>query len=124
MLYNSFLLIVDLESESNESDVDQLPEQSEIESSPGSSTGCIISSGCESSISSCPNDIAKHKDQQPVQPVSVKFKATIFSGRKRSFNPDWYRRYRWIEYSIHRNAAIALHVGFLVPVIIEQRLHL
>ena len=43
----------------------------------------------------------------PVQPCrsSVKFPVTIVGSKRRSFNPDWFKTYSWLEYSVERDAA-------------------
>ncbi len=52
------------------------------------------------------DDIALSKSSPPCQPViSGKFPTTYFSGKGRSFNPDWYKLYPWLEYSITKDAA-------------------
>lgn len=51
-----------------------------------------------------PDDIAVSPQQQPVQPVNIQFPATSFSGKQRSFNPAWFRSYKWLEYSVKLNA--------------------
>ena len=40
----------------------------------------------------------------PVQPVNIKYPATLISGKARSFNPAWYKVYPWLDYSIQRDA--------------------
>ncbi len=51
--------------------------------------------------SSCPpDDIALSPSVHPVQPVNVTYPVTLFSGKARSFNPTWFRAFRWLEYSV------------------------
>ncbi|KAK6188646.1 hypothetical protein SNE40_004785 [Patella caerulea] len=52
-------------------------------------------------ISSAPNDLAASLN--PVQPKSVPGGFPVTDGRR--FNPSWYVRYPWLEYSIERHAA-------------------
>ena len=49
-----------------------------------------------------PDDIASMPAFPPVQPVNIKYPATLISGKARSFNPAWYKVYPWLEYSIQR----------------------
>ena len=51
------------------------------------------------------DDIAGSVSCSPVQPVRSTFPVTYFSGKARSFNPDWFRQYEWLEYSTHKDAA-------------------
>ena len=50
-----------------------------------------------------PSDLAS-LGAPPSRPV-VDFPPTVFSGKKRSFNPKWYEEFEWLEYSISRDAA-------------------
>ena len=54
--------------------------------------------------SEAPDDIAATPAYPPVRPVNVKFPATLFSGKPRSFSPGWYHSYPWLEYSVSRDA--------------------
>ena len=51
-----------------------------------------------------PTDIAAGPDQTPVQP-KINFPTTLKGNKHRSFNSDWYKQYRWLEYSRGRDAA-------------------
>ena len=51
-----------------------------------------------------PDDIAATPAYPPVRPVNIKFPATLFSGKPRSFSPGWYHSYPWLEYSVSRDA--------------------
>ena len=51
-----------------------------------------------------PTDIAAGPDQTPMQP-NIKFPATLKGNKHRSFRSEWYKRYRWLEYSRERDAA-------------------
>ena len=49
-------------------------------------------------------DIALYLSDIPKQP-RIKFPTTKFGEKLRSFNPDWYKTYSWLEYSVNREAA-------------------
>ncbi|KAI6658767.1 Zinc finger MYM-type protein 1-like [Oopsacas minuta] len=49
-------------------------------------------------------DIALYLSHIPKQP-RIKFPTTKFGEKLRSFNPDWYKTYSWLEYSVNRDAA-------------------
>ena len=49
-------------------------------------------------------DIAQGVQPSPVQPL-IKFPNTVIGSKSRSFNSEWYRKYKWLEYSIQNNAA-------------------
>lgn len=51
-----------------------------------------------------PTDIAAGPGEAPVQP-KVKFPTTLQGNKHRSFNSEWYKQYRCLEYSRERNAA-------------------
>lgn len=50
------------------------------------------------------DDIAPTTSSTPCQPI-IKFPITNFSGKGRSFNPEWYKQYSWLEYSVIKDAA-------------------
>ena len=54
-----------------------------------------------------PSDISSSPSDKPTQPnrLTTKFPSTIMGNKKRSFNPDWFRTYSWLEYSAERDAA-------------------
>lgn len=59
----------------------------------------------EPTPTSAPNDIPTDiADEPPVQP-KIKFPTTLKGNRHRSFNCEWYKQYRWLEYSRARDAA-------------------
>ena len=62
----------------------------------------IVQSACPKI--KAPDDIASTPAFPPVQPVNIKFPATVISGKSRSFNPAWYNAYPWLEYSIQKDA--------------------
>ena len=73
-----------------------------------------------------PNDIAVTSKSSPVQPTGVRFPDTSFSGKKRSFNPLWYQKHKWIEYSIKNDAIFCFPCRFFVQVQIfkhDQKRH-
>ena len=51
------------------------------------------------------DDIATSTSSPPCQPVGITFPVTYFSGKARSFNPDWFKLYPWLEYSVSKDAA-------------------
>ena len=52
-----------------------------------------------------PSDLALTSNEAPTQP-KIHFPTRSFgAGRVRSFNPQWYRIYPWLEYSVERDAA-------------------
>ena len=57
-------------------------------------------------------DIALGPTESPVQP-SIRFPQRHYgSGRPRSFNPSWYTKYTWLEYSIKHDAAFCYACRF------------
>ena len=54
-----------------------------------------------------PSDIASGPHKKPVQPsrLTGRFPSTLVGTKKRSFNPDWFKTYNWLEYSVERDAA-------------------
>ena len=51
------------------------------------------------------DDIASRLQCPPCQPVDIQFPITYFSGKARSFNPEWFQQYSWLEYSVKKDAA-------------------
>ncbi len=51
-----------------------------------------------------PSDISLTPDSHPVQPINISYLVTTIAGKKRSFNPEWYKKYTWLECSVERNA--------------------
>ena len=49
-------------------------------------------------------DIASNSQENPAQPVNVTFPTTSIGNRGRSFNPRWYEKYQWLEYSVSKDA--------------------
>ena len=66
------------------------------------STAPIISSAKSDGVPV--SDIASSISQLPVQRY-IKFPVTIVSGKRHSFNSNWYKKYPWIEYSVKKDAA-------------------
>jgi len=45
----------------------------------------------------------------PIQPRNHKLPQKLIGGRLRRFNPSWFANYgSWLEYSIHKDAALCL----------------
>ena len=78
--------------------------QSTDVSSGNLTTSSDSSQHMTSAEQSVPTDIATVVDQPPVQP-RLRFPITVVGMKKRSFNLDWYRLYRWLEYLCERDAA-------------------
>lgn len=55
-------------------------------------------------VSEVPSDVAASPNEQPCQPRQAHFPATLIGSKQRAFNPDWYKTYNWLEYSIERDA--------------------
>ena len=51
------------------------------------------------------NDIALTTSSSPCQPVNITFPVKYFSGKAHSFNPEWFKLYPWLEYSVSNDAA-------------------
>ena len=59
---------------------------------------------CSYSVPSQPSDIAQISAFPPVRPVNIKFPTTPFGNTSRTFNPIWYDRFDWLEYSVKCDA--------------------
>lgn len=57
------------------------------------------------------SDIASTSSSIPCQP-HINFPVTISSGKGRSFNPDWYNKFKWLEYSVSKDAAFCFPCRF------------
>ena len=68
--------------------------------SPSSPSSSSPSTSCENQISP---DVAQGPAFSPVRSRGITFPLRIFSGKLRSFNPNWYDGYSLIEYSASRN---------------------
>ncbi|KRZ65599.1 hypothetical protein T10_8787 [Trichinella papuae] len=44
-------------------------------------------------------------NESPQQPVHQKFPVTKFAGSSKSFCAGWYKKFKWLEYSLERDAA-------------------
>ena len=86
------------------------PEASEATESATEPTNCEESSS--GTFSGPPVDIAVGPGSSPVQPRNIEFPSTSFSGKSRSFNSNWYSDYRWLEYSVSRDAAYCFPCRF------------
>ena len=60
-------------------------------------------------------DIGNDKGDLPKQPAFCNFPARLFGTKCRSFNPDWYRSHRWLEYSVERDAAFCFPCRMFAP---------
>ena len=49
-------------------------------------------------------DIAAVATDSPVQPINIRYPVTLYSNKPRSFNPDWFKLYPWLEYSVKEDA--------------------
>ena len=49
-------------------------------------------------------DITCSSQEDPIWPVNLNFPSTSISNRDHSFNPWWYDKYQWLEYSASRDA--------------------
>ena len=50
------------------------------------------------------SDIAAVATDSPVQPTNIRYPVTLYSNKPRSFNPDWFKLYPWLEYSVKEDA--------------------
>ena len=66
----------------------------------------VATSHSDSASSSCvlPTDIAPSTACFPVYPVRIKFLTTKFGSTSRCFNPAWYDKQSWLEYSVQHDA--------------------
>ena len=53
---------------------------------------------------SCSYDVTITELLVPNQPINTDFPETSFTNQYRSFNPDWFKRFRWLHYDISRDA--------------------
>lgn len=51
-----------------------------------------------------PEDIAAVATSLPIQPINIKYPVTLYSNKPRSFNPEWFKLYPWLEYSVKQDA--------------------
>ena len=79
-------------------------------SASGSSTQSAVAA-TQTQHAKFPSDIAQGLLQSPVQPL-INFPSTTVSNKKRSFNSDWYKKYKWLEYSIQKDAAFCYPCRF------------
>ncbi|GJT02515.1 zinc finger MYM-type protein 1-like protein [Tanacetum coccineum] len=47
----------------------------------------------------------EYVQRRPCQPVSHDFPRTMFGVKSRRFNPLWFNKYEWLEYSVDKDAA-------------------
>ena len=50
-------------------------------------------------------DVARSPNTPPVQPIDLVFPNTVCGDKQRSFNPEWFKSYKWLEYSAMKDAA-------------------
>ena len=80
-------------------------------SSPSTSHPFTHSAAATATHTDFPSDIAQGPLQSPVQP-RMKFPSTTVGNKKRSFNSDWYKNYKWLEYSVQKDAAFCYPCRF------------
>ncbi len=56
------------------------------------------------SMDYAPSDLAPSPDHPPCQP-NIRVPTTLVGGNQRCFNPEWYKSYSWLEYSVQKDAA-------------------
>ena len=66
---------------------------------------CSSSTSLDIAGSNEVSDIANSMCDDPVQPRQHRFPATLFGNKTRSFNPQWFNKHTWLEYSIKKDAA-------------------
>ena len=79
---------------------------------PVTSLTTVFTNSSASIFTALPSDIALTSDSFPTQPANISFPSTIMGCKKRSFNPEWYREYSWLEYSIEKDAAFCFACRF------------
>ena len=57
-------------------------------------------------------DRAKGVEDQPLQPRHHRFPYTYILNKSWSFNPSWFDKYTWLEYSIAKDAAFCYACQF------------
>lgn len=73
----------------------------------------VSSTSIESqTYSSTITDIANGIEDHPVQPHNHRFPNTYSNNKSRSFNPFWFDKHIWLEYSIARDAAFCYACRF------------
>ena len=68
-------------------------------------TSTHSSASSSTALPSDMTDIALTYDYFPTQPANISLPAAVMGSKKRSFDPEWYRQYNWLEYSIEKDAA-------------------
>ena len=56
------------------------------------------------------SDISNSMCDDPVQPRQHRFPATLFGNKTRSFNPQWFDKHTWLQYSIKKDQLFAMSV--------------
>ena len=72
-------------------------------------TPVLTSLGSQSNM-----DIACSIQEDPVHPVNHQFPSSLIGNRECSFNPKWYDKYQWLEYSISKDATFCYPCCFFV----------
>ena len=67
---------------------------------PAASTPSTSSAACTSFTTAVPDDIALTPTSSPSQQINHTFPERAYSDKERSFNPQWYKQYSWLEYLI------------------------
>ena len=76
--------------------------ESDNEVSGESISTCTESTSSESRA--CVSDIAAGPHQEPVQPLHISYPIRKIGKSNRAFNPQWFKTYCWIEYSVQKDA--------------------
>ena len=75
---------------------------SDVEASTESTTTCTESTSSESR--GMITDIAAGPLEEPVQPLDRSYPIRKFGKTNRGFNPQWFKTYCWMEYSVQKDA--------------------
>jgi len=76
---------------------------------PSSINSNVLVSGVKDSaqqtqMENLAEDIAAVATSLPIQPTNVRYPVTLYSNKPRSFNPEWFKLYPWLEYSVKQDA--------------------
>ena len=61
---------------------------------------------------SLPGDIAKSKNEKPTQPEGITYPIHTYGTVKRSFQPNWFHLYPWLQYSVKRDSVYCFPCRF------------
>ena len=67
-------------------------------------TTAVSSTLSESQANSSPTDIAQTPAFSPARPKKVRLPHSKFGSKSRCFNPAWYNKHDWLEYSVEEDA--------------------